>query len=93
MLDEPSSGHITPTGMLARLGLIGTLGLTFYYVTYFIKLKRYIRYKVKNIMEMQAVFLGVTVFVIFLVALGNPLFLFPAWAFLPLLFPSVDSRC
>lgn len=92
VLDEPSSGHITPTGMLARLGLIGTLGLTFYYVNYFVKLKRYIRYKVNNIMEIQAVFLGITIFVIFLLVLGNPLFLFPAWAFLPLLFPYIDSR-
>lgn len=90
ILNESSSGHITLTGMLARLGLIGTFGLMFYYAIYFIKLKKSIRHTTKDIQEVRAVFFGTTIFVIFLLILGNPIFLFPAWAFLPLLFPSVD---
>ncbi|MGZ8983658.1 MAG: hypothetical protein ACXW11_06865 [Methylotenera sp.] len=91
ILGETSSGHITITGMLARVGLVGTLGLGFFYMSYFVKLKKYIYSNAKKNIVMKVILIGVLVFVIFLLALGNPLFLFPAWAFLPLLFPAIES--
>ena len=91
LLGETSSGHITITGMLARMGLVGTLGLGVFYVSYFNKLIKHIYFNAGNIIIMQVILFGVLIFVMFLLVLGNPLFLFPAWAFLPLLFPTIKS--
>lgn len=91
ILGEQSSGHITVTGMLARMGLIGTLGLGFFYILYFVKLTKYIGLNASNIDLMKAILIGSLVLVMFLFLLGNPLYLFPAWAFFPLLFPAIKS--
>lgn len=89
ILEETSSGHITITGTLARMGLIGTFGLSVFYYYYF----KFTKLRVSPIRSESStiaiLFFCTSLFIIYLLALGNPLYLFPPWAFIPCLFPSI----
>jgi hypothetical protein len=78
--------------MLARIGLVGTIGLSFFYISYFSKLRYYMQYNIEKDTIIQSIFIGIMIFILYLVLAGNPLFLFPPWAFLPLMFPLIEAK-
>jgi len=91
ILGEPSRGHVAATGMLARFGIVGTTGFVLYYVAYFRRVYRRGKWLAKSCPEFRDIFVGILILTLYLTVMGNPLLLFPAWSFLPLIFPKFST--
>lgn len=79
ILGEPSYGHFFLTGMLARVGLIGTFLFLYAYSLFFIKLYNYF----KADKAKQFFLVSTLIIIIAYMFLGNPLYLLMVWPVLP----------
>ncbi|VUX46339.1 membrane hypothetical protein [Candidatus Defluviicoccus seviourii] len=84
---EPSYGHFALTGTIARFGLPCGLMLLYFVVRVFIlQIRRSFAFWTSDIRA--PISAGLFIYVIYLLIMGNPLFLYPAFGFLPLLVPA-----
>lgn len=78
-LKETSAGHFFFTGMLARVGIVGTLFFLLAYIFFFIKMYRQLKFTKTG----RYFFLSTIIIVITYFILGNPLYLSMVWPVLP----------
>jgi len=79
-LGESSYGHFFLTGMLARLGIVGTLFFLLAYFFYFKKM--YNKFNIDK--ESKFFFMSTLIIVITYFILGNPVYLLLVWPILPI---------